>query len=96
MDRYHRKENRHKVPELVGMILFWTIFMIPLWGDTVSAETQGREGKKIELEKVQILGILERPNVLFPIGWKDPEGPHEAVYKLKKSFKEEIFDFVDM
>lgn len=62
----------------------------------IYAETQKEEEKKIELEKIQILGVLERPSVLFPVRWKDPEAPEEKMDKIERSFKEEIFDFGDV
>ncbi len=98
MDRYPGKKDEHKVKKstLKWVMVFLGIFIISLWGDRIYAEMQKEKEKKIELEKEEILGILERPNVVFPIRWKDPEGPEESLYKLQRSFKEEIFDFVDM
>lgn len=95
MDRYHRKENKHKVSELKRLI-FAAIFLISFWSGMIYAETQKEEEKKIELEKIQILGILERPSVLFPVRWKEPEAPEEKADKIERSFKEEIFDFGDV
>ncbi len=77
-------------------VIFLWFFLLFLWSDTLFAEAQKQKDSKIELEKEEILGVLERPNVLFPIRWKDTEAPTEKSYELQRSFKEEIFDFVDM
>ena len=74
---------------------------IPLNSPLEKGERGGLKGefekdRKIELEKEEIIGVLERPNVIFPIRWKDPDGTNERGYKLQRSFKEEISDFVDM
>ena len=76
-------------------VIFLWFFLLFLWSDTLFAEAQKQKDSKIELEKEDILGVLERPNVLFPIRWKDTEAPAEKSYELQRSFKEEIFDFVD-
>lgn len=88
--------SKKKKSALKWITLFWGIFLISLWGGRIYAEPQKEKDSKIQLEKEEILGILERPNVLFPIHWKDTEVPEEKSYKLQRSFKEEIFDFVDM
>lgn len=95
MDRYHQKKNKYKTLKLKRLI-FAALFLISFWSDMIYAETQKEEEKKIELEKIQILGVLERPSVIFPVRWKEPEAPGEKTYKLERSFKEEIFDFGDM
>lgn len=77
-------------------VIFLCVFLLSLLSDTVYAEPQKEKDSKIELEKEEIVGVLERPNVLFPIRWKDTEAPEEKPHGLQRSFKEEIFDFVDM
>jgi len=94
MDRYPGKKNGRKVKKWGAVFL--GIFLISLWGERVYAEPQKERDSKIQLEKEEILGVLERPNVLFPVRWKDTEAPQEKSYELQRSFKEEIFDFVDM
>lgn len=94
MDRYPGKKNGRRVKKWGAVFL--AIFLISLWGDRVYAEPQKEKDSKIQLEKEEIIGVLERPNVLFPVRWKDTEAPAEKSYELQRSFKEEIFDFVDM
>ena len=92
MDRDYRKEGWYKTTKLKIAIVLFVFSIIVTCGNIQAAE----KDKKIELEKEEIIGVLERPNVIFPIRWKDPDGPNEREYKLQRSFKEEIFDFVDM
>ena len=96
MDRYHRKKDRNTTTKLKMTVVLCGILILSLWSDRIYAEAQKEKDRRIELEKEEIVGILERPNVLFPIRWKDTEVPEEKSYKLQRSFKEEIFDFVDM
>lgn len=96
MDRYHRKKDRDRTTKLKMIVVGCGILILSLWSDRIYAEAQKEKDKRIELEKEEIVGILERPNVLFPIRWKDTEVSEEGSYKLQRSFKEEIFDFVDM
>lgn len=96
MDRYNRKEDGCKITKLRVVIVLSGIVILSLLSGIVYAEEQKEEERKIELEKMQIFGVLERPNVIFPTRWKDPDAPEERIYKLKRSFKEEIMDFVDM
>lgn len=88
--------NSKKRSALKWITLLGGIFLLSLCSATLFAEAQKQKDSKIELEKEDILGVLERPNVLFPIRWKDTEAPAEKSYELQRSFKEEIFDFVDM
>jgi hypothetical protein len=88
--------SKKKKSTLQWVTVFWGIFIISLWGDRIYAEAQKEKDRRIELEKEEIVGILERPNVFFPIRWKETEAPEERPHKLQRSFKEEIFDFVDM
>ncbi|MBI5406471.1 MAG: hypothetical protein HZA18_02090 [Nitrospirae bacterium] len=96
MDRYHRKKDRDTTTKLKMTVVLGGILILSLWSDRIYAEAQKEKDKRIELEKEEIVGILERPNVLFPIRWKDTEVPEERSYGLQRSFKEEIFEFVDM
>jgi len=96
MDRYHRKKDRDKITKLKMTVVLFGILILSLWGDRIYAEAQKEKDRRIELEKEEIVGILERPNVFFPIRWKETEAPEERPHELQRSFKEEIFDFVDM
>lgn len=101
MDRYHREKGWRKFEKLKTIltlfgILLLSVLLLSLWDNALYAEMEAQLEKKIELEKLQIFGVVERPNVVFPVRWKDPENPEERVYNFKRSFKEEIFDFVDV
>ncbi|HKZ57875.1 MAG: hypothetical protein A2Y48_03160 [Nitrospirae bacterium RIFCSPLOW2_12_42_9] len=93
MDRCAGKKESEKVTKL-GLIST-CIFFISLWSSIIYAE-DNKDENKIEFEKMEIIGVLERPAAIFPIRWKNPERPEEMTYELKRSFKEEIFDFLDM
>jgi len=71
-------------------------FLISFWSDMIYADTQSEGERKIELEKIQILGVLERPKVLFPVRWKDPDPPKKEEDKIERGFREEIFDLWDV
>ena len=86
----------NKILTLRPIILLLAVAIIFLWGNTVYAEAKEEGERRIELEKTEIIGVLERPAAIFPVRWKDPEGPDEKTYTLKRSFKREIFEFVDM
>lgn len=88
--------SKKKKSTLQWVTVFWGIFIISLWSDRIYAEAQKEKDRRIELEKEEIVGILERPNVFFPIRWKETEVPEERPHELQRSFKEEIFDFVDI
>lgn len=87
--------NSKKKSALKWITVCWGILLISFWSIGVYAESTKEKDSKIELEKEEIVGVLERPNVLFPIRWKDTEAPEEKPHGLQRSFKEEIFDFVD-
>lgn len=96
MDRYPKEKDRHRSTRLRSIMVLLAIITLSLCCDILYAETPKEKESKIELEKEEIFGILERPNVIFPVHWRDPEGPEERPFKLERSFREEIFDFVDM
>jgi len=60
------------------------------------AEDKTEEEKKISVEKTQVFGVLEKPAVIFPVRWKNPEGQPLKTLPYDRSFKEEIFEFIDM
>ncbi len=93
MDRDPGKTDRSKMKKWCAVLL--GVLFISYWSDRVYAEFPKEKDSKIELEKEEIVGVLERPNVIFPIRWKDTEAPEEQPRGLQRSFKEEIFDFVD-
>ena len=72
------------------------IVLISLLCNGTSYAEDKEEEKKITIEKTEVLGVLERPAVIFPVRWKYPEEHAAKTMILKRSFKEEIFEFVDM
>lgn len=78
-----------------AIIILVIVTLISLTGNALHAEEKEEE-KKITIEKTEVLGVLERPAVIFPVRWKLPEGQPAKSVKLMRSFKEEIFEFIDM
>ena len=72
------------------------IILISLLCNNTSYAEDKEEEKKIMIEKTEVLGQLERPAVIFPVRWTYPEGRAAKTVILGRSFKEEIFEFVDM
>lgn len=77
------------------IIILIMVILISFIGNILYAEDKEEE-KKITIEKTEVLGVLERPAVIFPVRWKYPEGYAARTVILERSFKEEIFEFVDM
>ncbi len=71
------------------------VILISFIGNILYAEDKEEE-KKVTIEKTEVLGVLERPAVIFPVRWKYPEGNAGKTVIPGRSFKEEIFEFVDM
>ena len=72
------------------------IVLISLLCNNTSYAEDKEEEKKITIEKTEVLGQLERPAVIFPVRWTYPEGRAAKTVILGRSFKEEIFELVDM
>ena len=107
MDRDAGKENRGETVKrecgvrsteygLRIIVILVMLILTSFMGNILYAEVKGEGEKKIELEKTEIFGVLERPATIFPVRWKDPDGPEEKTYTLRRSFKREILEFVDM
>ena len=77
------------------IIILMVITLISCTTNILFAEEKEEE-KKITIEKTEVLGVLERPAVIFPVRWKSPEGQPAKSVTLMRSFKEEIFEFIDM
>ena len=86
---------KHRIHNIILTICL--IFLISLLcNETTYAEEKTEEDKKISVEKTQVFGVLERPAVIFPVRWKNPEGLPLKTIPSERSFKEEIFEFIDM
>ena len=72
------------------------IVLISLLCNGTSYAEDKEEEKKITIEKTEVLGVLERPAVIFPVRWKYHEGYAARTVILERRFEEEIFEFVDM
>lgn len=77
------------------ILILIMVILISFIGNILYAEDKEEE-KKITIEKTEVLGQLERPAVIFPVRWTYPEGRAAKTVILGRSFKEEIFEFVDM
>ncbi len=62
----------------------------------ISYAEDKEEEKKITIEKTEVIGVLERPAVIFPVRWKYPEGQPAKTLTPERSFKEEIFELIDL
>jgi len=80
---------------IIHIIAVFVVFL-SLSGINTSYAEDKEEEKKITIEKTEVLGVLERPAVVFPVRWKSPEGHQAKSVTLMRSFKEEIFEFIDM
>ncbi len=80
---------------IIHIIAVFVVFFSLSCINTSYAEDKEEE-KKITIEKTEVLGVLERPAVIFPVRWKLPEGQPAKSVTLMRSFKEEIFEFIDM
>lgn len=80
---------------IIHIIAVFVVFL-SLSGINTSYAEDKEEEKKITIEKTEVLGVLERPAVIFPVRWKLPEGQPAKSVTLMRSFKEEIFEFIDM
>jgi len=81
-------------------ILILTLLLVSLTSllsnETSYAEDKAEEEKKITVEKTEVFGVLERPAVIFPVRWKYPEWQPLKTLPSDRSFKKEIFEFIDM
>ena len=80
---------------IIHIIAVFVVFL-SLSGTNTSYAEDKEEEKKITIEKTEVLGVLERPAVIFPVRWKSPEGQPAKSVTLMRSFKEEIFEFIDI
>ena len=81
----------------VFILTVWFVFLISLLSnETTYAEDKAEEEKKITVEKTEVFGVLERPAVIFPVRWKYPEWQPLKTLPSDRSFKKEIFEFIDM
>jgi len=80
----------------IMMLTALLIVLISLLCNSTSYAEDKEEEKKITIEKTEVLGVLERPAVIFPVRWKYPEGHAAKTVILERSFEEEIFEFIDM
>ncbi len=100
---------RNWIPVFTGMTIFVRAsFIIVLSGimgfyftvNPVFAadEPQQQEENKveIEIEKQAIVVKIERPSIVFPVRWKNPDFPEEKEYKLKQDFSDEIKKIIEM
>ncbi|MBI4714697.1 MAG: hypothetical protein HY760_01910 [Nitrospirae bacterium] len=75
-------------------MFFLTIFVYngtaPVW-----AEEPPPEEKKIRLEKVQIIGAVERPGTFYLVPWRAPDSQEKVNFEFSRDLKKEIFEFVD-
>lgn len=86
---------KHRIHIIILTVLH--IFLISsLCNELSYAEDKTEEEKKISVEKTQVFGVLEKPAVIFPVRWKYPEGVPLKTLPSDRSFKDEIFEFIDM
>ena len=86
---------KHRIQILILIILLVSLTSL-LCNEPSHAEDKAEEEKKISVEKTEVIGVLERPAVIFPVRWKYPEGQPLKTLTTERSFKEEIFEFIDM
>lgn len=77
------------------MLTVLLVFLISLLCNKISY-AEDKEDKKITIEKTEVVGVLEKPAVIFPVRWKNPEGQTAKALIPERSFKEEIFELMDM
>lgn len=94
MDRYPGEEDGDKIQKLILIVLISGLLVCCLHSTSLYAadETPQQEetNVEIEVEKQSIVVKVERPSLIFPLRWKDPDIPEEREYILKKDFSEEI------
>src|SRR3990172_6748878 len=92
-----RRDFRVKHKNHIIILTVLLIFLISLLcNETSNAEEKTEDEKKISVEKTEVFGVLERPAVIFPVRWKYPEGLPLKTLPSDRSFKKEIFEFIDM
>ncbi len=85
---FRMKDGIHIIVMFIVLISFLCI-------NTSYAEEKEAD-KKITIEKTEVLGVLEKPAVIFPVRWKNPEGKPAKTLTPERNFKDEIFEFIDM
>ncbi len=97
MDKCFGKE---KTKKLILVLILSGITGFYFTGNPVFAadEPQQQEENKveIELEKQAIVVKIERPSIIFPVRWKNPDFPEEKEYNLKQDFSGEIKRIIEM
>jgi hypothetical protein len=100
MDRYSGEKDGDKIQKLILVVLISGLLGCCLHANALYAadETQQQEENKVEIEveKQSIVVKVERPSLIFPVRWKDPDIPEEREYILKKDFSEEIKKIIDI
>ena len=86
---------KRRIHNIILIILLVSLISL-LCNKPSYAEDKAEEEKKIAIEKTDVFGVLERPSVIFPVRWKYPEGQPLKTLTTERSFKEEIFEFIDM
>lgn len=84
-----------KIPVVAWKTLILVLILFLFTGAVLHAEDKEEE-KKITIEKTDVIGVLEKPAVIFPVRWKSPEGQPAKALTPERSFKKEIFELVDM
>lgn len=94
MDRDIGKEgwSKSKKLKIVVIIILFSFLIFQPANPAFAAEEQEPEETKIEieLEKQAIVVKIERPSIVFPVRWKNPDFPEEREYLLKQDFRDEI------
>jgi hypothetical protein len=76
----------------VSFLFFLSVFG---YNGTGFSEEAPEDANKITLEKVQIIGAVERPETFFNIPWRPPEAQEKVNFEFSRDFKKEIFQFLD-
>ncbi len=76
-------------------VIFTAVILILFTGAALHAEDNKEKEMKITIEKTAVIGVLEKPAVIFPIRWKLPEGQPARTITPERSFKREILEFTD-
>lgn len=87
------KEGGGKIQKLIlALIISAVVGVCPIITPAFAADEQqhGETKIEIELEKQAIVVKIERPSIVFPIRWKNPDFPEEREYLLKQDFRDEI------
>ncbi|MBI5193330.1 MAG: hypothetical protein HZA08_07820 [Nitrospirae bacterium] len=74
------------------MVILFFFDFFQLCNPAFAADEQEQEETKIEIEieKQAIVVKIERPSIVFPVKWKNPDFPEEREYVLKQDFMDEI------